>query len=235
MTISSTCSSLARTAGTRRFALIDRHGPMVLGICRRMLADEHAAEDAFQATFLVLVKKARSLRKRSLLTNWLYGVALRVCRREKSRGSRHRTLQLHAAEQVIEPPRVTDRSDLQAAIAEEIGRLPEHYRGAIVLCYLEGLRHDEAARRMGCPVGTIESRLSRARELLRTRLARRGLNPSEPEMTAVLAPAGSSWACPLPPAVVDATVKAAAGLTMRRYTTGHLALRGPRFRGSELC
>ncbi len=166
--------------------LIQRHGPMVLGVCRRVLGDEHAAEDAFQATFLVFVKKARGLRDRGLLTSWLYGVALRVSSKERARGERRRAVERRAAEQAVEAEGAAEPDELRSLIDEEIRRLPEHYRLPLLLCHVEGLRHDEVARRLGCPVGTVESRLSRARERLRSRLARRGLAPSASVLAAAL-------------------------------------------------
>jgi RNA polymerase sigma factor (sigma-70 family) len=196
-------------------ALIHRHGPMVLGVCRRVLDNEHAAEDAFQATFLVLVKKARKIRNYGLLTNWLYGVALRVSKRERSRGARHRALDLRAAEDVSGPASDIDRFDVRSVIDEEIGRLPEHYRAPLVLCHVEGLRHEDAALKLGCPVGTIESRLSRARDLLRSRLTRRGLAPSQVATSVLLLPGNPAWLFQPPPAVVDATVAAALKLACR--------------------
>ena len=170
--------------------LIQRHGPMVLGICRRILGDEHAAEDAFQATFLTLVKKARGLRDRGLLTAWLYGVATRVSHKERARGARRRVVERHVAERAPQIAACPEPGDLQSLIDEEIRRLPERYRLPLVLCHVEGLRHEEVARRIGCPVGTVESRLSRARERLRMRLARRGLAPSASAMAAMLRPPG---------------------------------------------
>ncbi len=158
--------------------LIHRHGPMVLGVCRRILGDEHAAEDAFQATFLVLVQKAGRLRDRGLLTNWLYGVALKVSHKERVRGERRRVIERNAAEHAPRVADDTESRELRGLIDEEIRRLPERYRIPLLLCHVEGLKHDEVAERLGCPVGTVESRLSRARERLRTRLARRGLAPA---------------------------------------------------------
>jgi RNA polymerase sigma factor (sigma-70 family) len=186
--------------------LIHRHGPMVLGVCRRILGDEHAAEDAFQATFLVLVKKAGMLRDRGLLTNWLYGVALKVSHKERTRGERRKVVERHAAEQA---PRLADGPDggeLRSLIDEEIRRLPEHYRVPLLLCHVEGLRHDEVARRLGCPVGTVESRLSRARERLRSRLARRGLAPSASALGAMLSPPRTGG---VSSSLVESTLRAA--------------------------
>ena len=186
--------------------LIQRHGPMVLGICRRILGDEHAAEDAFQATFLTLVKKARGLRDRGLLTAWLYGVATRVSHKERARGARRRVVERHVAERAPQIAACPEPGDLQSLIDEEIRRLPERYRLPLVLCHVEGLRHEEVARRIGCPVGTVESRLSRARERLRMRLARRGLAPSASAMAAMLRPPGMGA---VRSSLVESTVRAA--------------------------
>jgi RNA polymerase sigma factor (sigma-70 family) len=186
--------------------LMHRHGPMVLGVCRRILGDEHAAEDAFQATFLVLVKKARTLQDCGLLTNWLYGVASRVASKERVRGARRRVVERQAAEQSARPGEDLNSRELSSVIDEEIRRLPERYRLPLVLCHLEGLRHEEVAERLGCPVGTVESRLSRARQRLRSRLARRGLAPCASAMGAVLRPPA---ALSIRPSLIEATLQAA--------------------------
>jgi RNA polymerase sigma factor (sigma-70 family) len=195
--------------------LIQRHGPMVLGICRRILGDEHAAEDAFQATFLILVKKAGGLRDRGLLTSWLYGVAMKVSHKERARGARRRDVERSAAEQAPRIATGPEPGDLQSVIDEEIRRLPERYRVPLVLCHVEGLRHEEVARRLGCPVGTVESRLSRAREQLRTRLARRGLAPTGSAIAALLRPPGAGW---IRPALVESTLSAATRSLGREVT-----------------
>jgi RNA polymerase sigma factor (sigma-70 family) len=191
--------------------LIHRHGPMVLGVCRRILGDEHAAEDAFQATFLVLVKKAGTLRDRDLLTNWLYGVALRVASKERARGARRRRIEREAAEPSETSGGDLDQVELRSVIDEEIRRLPERYRVPLVLCHVEGLRHDEVAQRLGCPVGTVESRLSRAREQLRSRLARRGLAPTASALGAALQTPKPGF---LLPTLVEPTVRAAMDYTL---------------------
>jgi RNA polymerase sigma factor (sigma-70 family) len=197
--------------------LIHRHGPMVMGVCRRVLGDEHCAEDAFQTTFLVLVKKAGALRDCTLLTNWLYGVALRVANKERVKGARRRSVERQAAERATGLNGSADHVELRLVIDDEIRRLPERYRVPLVLCHIQGLRHDEVARRLGCPVGTIESRLSRAREQLRNRLARRGLAPS----SSVL---GSLLRVPAEPAVlqpsVEATVRAVFHVSSPQSTVG---------------
>ena len=159
--------------------IVARHGPMVLGVCRRVLSDPHDVEDAFQATFLVLVRKAHSLRRRDLLGNWLYGVAHRVAVRARANAARRRTRERSGAEAAAgKPPRDGDWRDLRPVLDEEIARLPEKYRAPVVLCFLEGQTHEEAARQLRWPLGTVKSRLARARARLQGRLTRRGLAPS---------------------------------------------------------
>jgi RNA polymerase sigma factor (sigma-70 family) len=151
-------------------AIIRRHGPMVFSLCRHLLRDANDVDDAFQATFLILVKKASTLRQPERIGPWLYGVASRVARRART--------QPRPPAVVDDRPAVTtgcpveERETLEA-IHDEIGHLPEKYRLPVVLCFLEGLSHDEAARQLGWPVGTVSGRLSRARERLKSRLARR--------------------------------------------------------------
>jgi RNA polymerase sigma factor (sigma-70 family) len=164
-------------------ALVDRHGPMVLGVCRRVLGDAHDAEDAFQATFLVLVRKAASVVPREFVANWLYGVACRTAHKARVARARADALKRRASERGTAmagraPTEDELWHDLQPVLDEELQRLPDTYCAAVVLCDLEGLPHEEAARRLGCPVGTVESRLSRGRQRLRDRLVRRGLAPA---------------------------------------------------------
>jgi RNA polymerase sigma factor (sigma-70 family) len=162
-------------------ALVARHGPMVLGICRRLLREPHDIEDAFQATFLVLVRRAGSLRRREALGPWLYGVAYRVAMRARARAAAGPDLSPG-----IDPPdgretgpdAAAERSDDASALHEEVARLPESYRAPVVLCYFEGLTHDEAAQQLHWPVGTVRGRLARARDRLRSRLERRGVGPA---------------------------------------------------------
>src|SRR5262249_53529694 len=133
-------------------ALVRRFGPMVLGVCRRILGDAHDAEDAFQATFLALAKKARGVRKRGAVGSWLYGVAYRTASRARAdaagRQSRERQAPLPPA---ADPVQEAIRHDLQAVLDEEMNRLPKKYRSPLVLCYLEGRTNAEAARELGCP------------------------------------------------------------------------------------
>lgn len=167
--------------------LMQRFGPMVFGVCRRILGDVHAAEDAFQATFLVLARKAPSLSRRSLVGNWLYGVAYRTAQRARADAARR-----HAHERQAPMPSRSDPleemvwRDLRPVLDEEIHGLPAKYRRPFVLCYLEGRTNEEAARQLGWPVGTLFTRLGRARELLRQRLTRRGIGLSSFSLTALL-------------------------------------------------
>jgi RNA polymerase sigma factor (sigma-70 family) len=155
--------------------LLHRHGPMVLGVCRQILRQPHDADDAFQATFLVLVRKARSLRVCESLAPWLYGVAYRTALRARAIASRYRPADAEQIEASASSPDDTYRVDLRPLLLEELGRLPGKYRTPIVLCHLEGKTHEEAARLLDWPVGTVSGRLSRGRQLLKSRLERRGL------------------------------------------------------------
>ena len=173
-------------------ALVSRHGPMVLGVCRQLLGDHHHAEDAFQAVFLVLARQARSIRDPDLLGSWLYGVALRTARTSRRRmARRRRTDHERAIRQPTSGPSVAvDRALLECEQAEalhrEIDRLPGAFRLPLVLCYFEGLTLDEAAHRLRWPAGTLRSRLARARERLRRGLTRRGFVLSTTAFSAAL-------------------------------------------------
>ena len=188
-------------------ALVQRHGPMVLAVCRQVLRHAHDAEDAFQATFLVLVHKAGAIGRPERLANWLYGVAYRVALRARAQGSRRR---MHEKEglnvQAAGSPEEA-RDDLGPVLHEEVSRLPAKYRLPIVLCYLEGQTKAEAARHLGWPEGTVSGRLARARELLRARLGRRGLDPSAGVFAGVLAPGTASSA--VPAALAESTARIA--------------------------
>jgi RNA polymerase sigma factor (sigma-70 family) len=191
-------------AGEAAFeALVARHGPMVLNVCSQILHDRHAAEDALQATFLVLVSKAGAIRQREALAGWLLGVARRVAVQLKAERTSRRSHEARAAE--IRTGLVDDRSETWPELHEEIARLPDRYREPVVLCYLEGLSTEAAAARLGCPRGTVLSRLSRARERLRARLVRRGLP------TAILAAAGKTSGAK--PAVLSRTLIGATART----------------------
>ncbi len=208
-------------------ALVQRHGPMVLDVCRQLLGDLHHAEDAFQAVFLVLARRARSIRDPDLLGNWLYGVALRtarcarlqlVRRRKKEEGDVMRRPGPDSAvlaESILPPVEqpAIDREQAEALHCE-IGRLPEAFRLPVVLCYFEGLTIDEAARRLRWPVGTIGSRLARAREKLKRGLTRRGIVLPSGVLATLLAPRSTSAAAissPLCRSTTTAAMKFAAG------------------------
>ncbi len=165
-------------------ALVMRHGPLVFGVCQSLLRNPHDAEDAFQATFMVLARKAGSIRQPDRLGPWLHGVAHRTARRLKDKNARRKSHEAEAAVYSDRAHRSSGSSQHPSALANhdeiealhrEIERLPARYKTAIVLCDLQGLTHEEAARRLGRRVGTISSQVSRARERLRRRLDRRGL------------------------------------------------------------
>jgi RNA polymerase sigma factor (sigma-70 family) len=169
------------SAGQAFEAIVKRHGPMVFGVCRAVLQDVHAAEDAFQATFLVLARKAPRLQASELLGNWLYGVALRTARKAKASVAHRRDRDLQAAVwrlSVVESPQHDQgHAELERVLHEEIDRLPHSYRAAIVVCYLEGLSQSQAARQLHLTESTVRGRLARARKLLGQRLTRRGIGP----------------------------------------------------------
>ncbi len=165
-----------RDGGEAAFeTLVGRHGSMVLAVCRQVLGPIDEAEDAFQATFLVLVRRAGTIRKAESLGPWLHGVARRVSLRARRDAARRSRRERSAAFRVVGGP-AEDRS-FETTLHDEIARLPEKYRTPIVLCDLEGRSHAEAARQLDWPIGTVSGRLSRARTLLRGRLARRGVAP----------------------------------------------------------
>ncbi len=158
-------------------ALVRRHGPMVLRVCQRVLHDAHAAEDTFQAVFLVLSRKAASLRRADSVGCWLHGVAYRLALKARTQLVRQRRHEGRAAiEKHIEDPlaELTVR-EAQAIVDEELARLPEKYRAPLILCCLEGRTRDETARHLGWSAKLVKSRLEQGRERLRSRLSRRGL------------------------------------------------------------
>jgi RNA polymerase sigma factor (sigma-70 family) len=185
--------------------LMARHGPMVLGVCRRALSNPDDVADAFQATFLILVRKADTVRVEDSLGRWLYGVSRRVSVRTKLAVARRSAREVRGIELTAAPAADRDGDELRGVLDEEIGRLPEKFRSAVVLCELEGFGHDEAARQLGCAVGTVKSRLSRAREKLRSRLIRRGVAPT------VLAGYIESTPAAVPARLMASTIKSAIG------------------------
>jgi membrane fusion protein, heavy metal efflux system len=195
-------------------ALVDRHGPMVLGVCRRALGDRHEAEDAFQATFLVLARRATSIARPEQLANWLFGVAYRIALDARARAGRRkaRERRAHAISRsqntrAGDDPHVSD--ELRAILDEELARLPERYRGALVLCELNGLTRRAAARELGIPEGTLSSRLARAKDLLRRRLLRRDFVLSALALEKALARDALARTLAVPLSLVDSTIRAA--------------------------
>jgi RNA polymerase sigma factor (sigma-70 family) len=205
--------------------LVRRHGPMVWGVCRRVLRNYHDAEDAFQTTFLVLVSKAASIVPREMVPNWLYGVAHQTALKARATAARRRGRERQMAE--MPEPAVTEQEvwrDLQPLLDEELSRLPDKYRAVIVLCDLESKTRKEAARQLGCPEGTVAGRLARARLMLAKRMARHGLAVSGGALAAVLTEKVASAG--VPPSLLSSTIKAvtlvAAG---QAVTTGMISVK----------
>ncbi|MCI0459366.1 MAG: sigma-70 family RNA polymerase sigma factor, partial [Gemmataceae bacterium] len=203
---------------------VRRHGPMVLRLCRAVLGNWHAAEDAFQATFLILARKAGTIQKHQSLSSWLYKVAHRVAVRAREEAIRRREHEARSPQ-----PRPADPLDeiswreVQAIFYDELAKLSERYRAPLILCCLEGKTRDEAAQQLGCPAGTLKSRLERGRRLLRTRLARRGLTLSAGLLATLLAPEGASAV--LPGALCYATIRAGLVFGAGAFTTGVIPIR----------
>ncbi len=198
-------------------ALVERHGPMVHRVCRQVLGSPHDADDAFQATFLILIHKASLLKLSESLGPWLHGVALRVAACARSSEARRRTHEQRAAAAKAPYMAESQCDDLATVLHEEIQRLPERYRNPVVLCWLEGLSTEAAGERLRCPQGTILSRLSRARERLRKRLARRGVTLAGGVLgTSALTATGSAAVAA---ALIDSTILTASH-ALPRYGTG---------------
>jgi RNA polymerase sigma factor (sigma-70 family) len=200
-------------------ALLRRHGPMVLGVCRRVLGNRHDAEDAFQATFLVLVRKAASIRPRELVGNWLWGVAYRTALKARAMNAKRRTKEREA--QVA--PRLS--LPLNGALEEmlerldaALGRLPEAYKAPIVLCELEGRSRKEVARTLGLPEGTLSWRLAQAKKMLAKKLSRHGPALSGGAVAAVLSQGAASAA--LSPSLLTSTRKAGLQLAAGQALVG---------------
>jgi RNA polymerase sigma factor (sigma-70 family) len=194
-------SFLARRDEAAFEALLRRYGPMVLGVCRRVLRNVHDAEDAFQATFLVLARKAGSIRSMQVVASWLYGVAYRTAMKARAMNAKRREKERQAG--AMTRPEATADEELLAQLDYELSRLPEKYRVPVILCELEGKGRKEVARLLGVPEGTLSWRLAQAKKLLARRLSLYGTVA----VTALLAE-GAASAC-LPPALRASTTKAA--------------------------
>src|SRR5262245_10334361 len=187
--------------------IVLRHGTMVYHVCRRVLRHPHDAEDAFQATFLVLAQELRALRQHSSLASWLHGVALRVSRKAKARAMAEQRREAGAARPEAVPPDDLTWSEVRSALDAELSRLPDRWRLPLVLCYLEGQTQDEAADQLGWSKSTLRRRLEQARAALGSRLKGRGIAWSA-VLPAVLA-SDSLTATAMSLACVDSTVAAA--------------------------
>jgi RNA polymerase sigma factor (sigma-70 family) len=188
--------------------LLERHGPLVLAVCRQVLRERADAEDAFQATFLVLARRAGSIRNREALAAWLHRVALNISRTTKAATAQRRA---HERQAVLmsqaTPVDEVELRDWQPLLHEEVDRLPEKYRVPVIRCYFEGMSHEETARQLAWPVGTVKGRLARARDLLRSRLARRGLALTSAALALALAEGATAE---VQPALLGSTLRAAA-------------------------
>jgi internalin A len=202
-------------------ALVRRHGAMIWGVCRRILRNEHDAEDAFQATFLVLVRKAASIVPREMVGNWLYGVARQTALKARTTMAIRQTRETPLTK--MPEPATAEKdlwNDLQPLLDQELGLLPDKYRVVIILCDLEGKSGHEAACHLGCPEGTVRSRLTRARTMLAKRLARYNLAVSAGALAAALSHKAAS-AC-VPASVMSSTIKAVSLVAAGNAATGAL-------------
>jgi RNA polymerase sigma factor (sigma-70 family) len=184
---------------------------MVLGVCQRLLSNSHDCEDAFQATFLVLLRKASSIRKHEVLANWLYGVAHRIALKARTQANRRHSCprELTDVPAVVDSAYDASQRELRSVLDEELMRLPAKYRAPVVLCYLEGKTFTEAAAQLGCPAGTVSGRLARARELLRKRLTRRDITLAAGWEMALLQPPSAAL---VPASLMNSTLKSAASI-----------------------
>jgi RNA polymerase sigma factor (sigma-70 family) len=206
-------------AGLAFGALVERHGPMVLRVCQSVLRERYDAEDAFQATFLILVRKAASIRNQNSVVSWLHGVAFRVASCQKGATARRRRHEWTVAGQAAASAEAEYQDEHTSVLHDELNRLPDKYRAPLVLCYFEGLSHEQAARQLRWPVGTVRSRLARGRDQLRSRLTRRGL----PSSIVLLAkgPCAQTASAAISPALATATAHAAL-----RYASGRFVATG---------
>src|SRR5579871_718250 len=190
--------------------LLRRHGPMVLRVARRVLGSESDAEDVFQATFLLLARRAGAIRKRESVASWLHGVSHRLALSARGKRARRQERERRAAEaRAMETPPGSAWNELEETLHDVLAQLPAKYRTPLIQCYLEGWTHEEVARQLGKPLGTVRSWLARGRELLRKRLVRRGISLSVEGAGAALLASACATAEAVPPALRMTTLKAA--------------------------
>lgn len=188
-------------------AIVSRHGPMIFHLCRRIVGNEHDAEDVFPATFLVLARRADAVRRRVSVGGWLYGVACRLAVKARAATARRFARERHtAARESRNPPDEISVAEAREILDHELARLPEKFRSPLVLCCLQGLARDEAARQLGWPASVLKSRLEQGRERLRARLARRGLALAT--VLGITLPGGRATAT-VPAVLFDSTVHTA--------------------------
>jgi RNA polymerase sigma factor (sigma-70 family) len=199
-------------------ALVNRHGAMVLRVCRGILRDEHDAEDAFQATFFILARRAHSLWWQESISPWLYGVAYRIAKHAQAATAKRRRIEHRLASNVPLISKSQPEDRFEPILYEEIHQLPERYRSVLLLCDLENLTYDQVARQLQCPPGTVKSRLSRARAQLARRLIRRGLAPATATTSLLL----SSRA--IPTSLAQRTARAATQVITLPSMTGTLGI-----------
>lgn len=188
----------ARSGEEQAFGLLlRRHGPLILGLCRRLVPDRDDADDLFQATFFLLARKARSIRKRHSVGSWLYGVAFRLAGKMRAQTARRRLRETRSEPKPAPgPPDQAAWREICLRLDEELARLPHKYRAPLLLCYWEGQSQSEAADQLGWPRGTLKRRLERAREILRQRLGRQGLAFSAALLVMLAARSGARAAVP---------------------------------------
>lgn len=193
--------------------LMARHGPMVMGVCRNVLHNDQDAEDAFQAAFLALARKGDTIRDRRILAGWLYEVAYRIAIRARASAVRRKEQERKSVAMsviIVSPEHENDAAwnELRPVLHDEVNRLPEKYRLPVILSYLEGKSNEEVARLLDWPVGTVKGRLSRARDLLRSRLTRRGMVLSAAFLCTALS-RGELFAETVPESLIDRTLSSA--------------------------